>query len=432
MNTTSTYKRTQKPSLGFLPWIIWGLGTAFYCYEFLLQVSTSVMVNELMLAFNVKAAQLGNLSAFYLYAYTLMQIPVGILLDQFGSRRLLTIACSLCAIGAIVFGTAQTFHMAAAGRFLIGIGSAFALVSSMHLAATWFPIRRFALLAGLVLTFGMLGAFCGEAPLSLLISHIGWRQTMVMFGMIGAILAIAIYSVIRDNPNNTLGVSKVNKEFSFANFFSGIKIILKNKQSWIASVYGGLMFLPTPAFASLWGVPFLVAFYNIDKTKSAFIVSLIFIGWAVGSPLFGWFSDRIALRKPPMITGTIGALICITCVIYLHMPLTFVALLLFGFGFFCGGFLPAFSIVRELNPPSVNATAIGFANTLNSIGGAMAQPVIGILLDWRWSGQFTNGIRVFSINDYHTALAALPICILLALCIIPFIKETYCKQIGTD
>jgi sugar phosphate permease len=411
---------------GTWPWVMWGLGALFYCYEFCLQVSPSVMTNEIMREFSVNAAQLGILTGFYLYAYTLMQLPVGILLDRFGPRRLLTFATICCAIGALFFGTAHAISIAALGRFLIGIGSAFAAVSCMHIAATWLPLSRFALTTGLMVTIGMLGAVGGEAPLSMLNNYLGWRQTLIMFGFIGIALSLIIWLVVRDRA-----FPEHSKTITQTGFLSGLKHILRNKQLWITSLYGGLMYLPTPAFAGLWGVPFLVSVYHLPRTQAAFFISLIFIGWAVGSPFFGYFSDRLGRRKPSLIISSVGALISILCVLYLpYLSLTVMGIFLFAFGFFSSGFLPAFSVAREINPPETNATALGFVNTLNSLGAALAQPFIGLMLDWHWSGGMVEGVRHYSVTSYHLALATLPACITIAILILPFIKETYCKQVN--
>ena len=240
---------------GFMPWVFWGLAALFYCYEYFLQVSTSVMVDDLMREFKISATSLANLSSFYLYFYAIMQIPVGILLDRFGARRLLTAASLFCGTGALLFASAKVFWVAAIGRSLIGLGSSFAAVSCMHICASWLPLRHFALMTGLLLTMGMMGAFAAEGPLSHLITLLGWREALAIFGLLGLALAIAIYLVIRDRDvaDNTQQAKTLNVE----KFWSGLLYVLKNRQIWIVSAYGGLMFLAIPGFTSLWGVPFL-------------------------------------------------------------------------------------------------------------------------------------------------------------------------------
>lgn len=414
----------------YLPWLMWGLGALFYFYENFLQVSVSVIVDDLMRELHVSASQMGNLSAFYLYPYAILQIPVGILVDRYGPRRLLTSATVICALGAILFGMSHTFAMAAAGRFMMGFGSAFAAVSCMQIAASWLPLGRFALLTGSMLTIGMLGSFAAQGPLATIIPHLGWRNTIIAFGIFGILLAAIIYAVLRDRK---VSDNLKTKKTLGPGLFAGFKHVFKNKQIWITSIYGGLMFLPVPGFAGLWGVTFLMQYYHIERMTAAYIVSMIFIGFSVGAPLLGWFSDRIGRRKVPMYIGSIGALTSIYTILYVYgLPLSTVAALFFAFGFFISGFLPVFSIARESNPPETNATALGFVNMLNTLGGAATQLVIGILLDLNWTGEMEAGIRLYDADDYHFALSILPISIAISLIFLFFLKETYCKQLTSE
>lgn len=413
----------------FLPWFMWGLGAVFYFYETLLQVSPGVMVNDLMKAFSATASQLGLLAAVYFYAYSSMQIPVGMLLDRLGPRRLLTIATLVCGSGAIIFSMANVLLIAGIGRLLIGLGSAFAVVGCMHLCATWLPLRYFATLTGVMVTMGMLGATSGEAPLSIMVAHLGWRETMFTFGMIGIGLSITMWLFVRDK-NAPL---KASHDTHKTGIFQGLKLIFRNKQNIIVAIYGALMFAPTTTFGGLWGVPFLMEFYHLDRHLAATLVSMLFIGWVVGSPLFGIMSDRIRRRKTPMVIANYGALVTLTIILFIpKLPLFLLGSLLFGLGFFSSGFLPSFSIIREINPHHINATAMGFMNAFNMITGAILQPLVGFILDLTWQGAMNNGVRVYSIGSYHTGLILLPIGLVIALITLPFIKETFCRQIASN
>jgi MFS family permease len=422
--------QNEKSVAAFLPWFMWGLAAIFYCYETLLQVSPGVMVSDLMKAFSVNAGQLGLLAAIYFYAYSSMQIPVGMLIDKLGPRRLLTIAAFVCGTGALLFASAQFLLVAGFGRLLIGLGSAFAVVSCMHICATWLPLRYFASLTGIMVTMAMIGAICGEAPLSLMVGHFGWRQTLLIFGGLGIVLSIAMWCAIRDhNPNRQL--PKINKNQT--SLFAGLKLVLKNKQNLIVATYGAFMYAPTTTFGGLWGVPFLMTFYHLERPITATLVSMLFFGWMVGSPLFGFISDRIQRRRKPMIIANYGALITLCIILFVpHLPLFLLGAILFIFGFFSSGFLPSFSIIREINPHHVNATSIGFMNAFNMLTGAILQPLVGLILDLTWHGTMHNGIRDYSVSSFHTGLILLPIGLVISLLTLPFIKETYCRPTSED
>ena len=121
----------------------WATGALFFFYAWITRVAPSVMIDELMRDFAVGAAAIGNLSAFYFYGYAGMQIPVGLLMDRFGPRRLMTVAAAGCAAGCVMFALAPALWALSLGRFLIGATAAFSLVGAMTVAGQWFPASTF-------------------------------------------------------------------------------------------------------------------------------------------------------------------------------------------------------------------------------------------------------------------------------------------------
>ncbi len=518
--------------------VVWGLAALFYFYELMLLVSPSVMLDDLTLTFSTSAEQLGSLAAFYYYAYASMQIPVGLLMDRFGPRILLTLASCFCAAGCIIFGMAETLLIAQIGRFVMGVGGSFAVVGCLKLASLWFPINRFALLTGIMVAVGMMGGVFGQAPVAKLVMAVGWRQTAVYGAFVGAILSVIIWFVVSDHPvkdvvrqlkqqemmtfsqeikdwlkfgllilmfsfpfcithlmhtNSHIGIlyllfylgwflchtlyqrsKTVANKFSiplamagllggvfifkflslhliqfsllalFFGFFArllfpkqlpipaGLKAVMKIPQVWIASLYAGLMFVPTTGFGQLWGVPYFTERFHIEKDAAGLMVSMIFFGWAFGGPFYGWISDKIGRRKMPMAFAAVSTLIVMTAILYAPVSPFQMKVLMFLLGACSSGFILAFSIVREINAPLLTGTAIGFINTLNNASGALAQPVVGKLLDKQWDGAvLADGNPVYSLHMYNEALLFLPICIVFALILMPFIKETFCRPLIT-
>lgn len=431
MDYSSTQPATPNHSTlkSLMPWIVWGLSCIFYFYECLLQVSPSVMSSELMRDFAVTSQTLGILSGVYFYSYAAMQLPGGVLMDYFGPQRLLTIATTICAISTIAFGLTDNFFMACIARLMIGFGSAFAAVGSMKLAANWFPPQRFALLTGMMVTIGMLGAIGGEAPLALLIDTYGWRQSMIIMGIVGLFLAMLILLIAKDSPHK-LPHPTTHHDTEEEPLWPSLLTIVKNRQLWLVAAYGGLMYMATPVFCGLWGVPFLMFKLNLAKATAANYISLVFIGWAIASPLWGIYSNRIGLRKPPMYVGSIGALA--TSLFFIYAPVQAgwpVQLSLFLFGVFSAGFLPAFAVAKELCSKRYVATGLSFMNMMNMVGIALAQPIIGFILDQLWQGKIVDKVRVYPLEAYHIALALLPLGILVSLLILPRIKETHCQSV---
>lgn len=410
----------------FYPWVIWGLAAAFFFAEYFARVAPGVMVPQLMRDFHVNALALGSLSAFFYYAYVSMQVPVGMLVDRFGPHRLLTVSSILCGLGCFAFAKADTLLLAEIGRFLMGFGASFAFVGSLKLAAVWFPASRFGLLAGLTQALGMLGAAVGEAPMSLTVGAIGWRNTMLAVASVFIVLTVLIGLLVRDKPAHYQPTQQ-----HLANgkdILAGLRTVLSNPQSWWNAIYAGLLYAPTAAFAELWGVSFLQHAYGLSAHVAATAIGMIFIGWCVGGPLMGWLSDRILRRKLIMIVSSIACLSLMSCVLYLtDIPFFILVILLFLYGIANTGVATAYAVSTEINPHSVAGTSLAFANMASVLVGAVFQPLIGWLLDLHWDGKVVQGIPEYSAADFHFALMLLPACFVVSLIVAGFVKETFCR-----
>lgn len=412
----------------FLPYIVCTLAAMFYLYEFVLQVSPSVMTNELMRDLQLNAAGLGGMAAFYYYAYTPMQIPAGLLFDRYGPRLLITFAILICAVGAFFFGLTNNVAWASAGRFCMGIGSAFAFIGSLVLISRWFPPKYFALLAGLVQLMSSIGAILGEAPLAKVTSMFGWRHTIMGVSVIGLVLAALVWLLVRDRPSDDLAEKEETQQNSHTDELSRLKGICKKSQTWWVALYAFTSWAPITVFAVLWGPPCLAALYGISITVASAACSMIWVGIGLGSPFIGWFSDKIGRRCMPLtIVSIIGAFSLIVAIYIPHVPLPLMYLLLFLFGTAASGQSLSFGLVKDQSHPSVVGTAIGFNNMAVVAGGALFQPLVGILLDWNWKGEIIAGVPVYSAANYRWALLILPVCYAVgAIVSSQFLKETYC------
>ncbi|HSW73199.1 MAG TPA: MFS transporter [Chlamydiales bacterium] len=412
-------------------WVIWLLSALFMFYKYALEVSPSVMTSTLMRAFQINGTQLGNLAACYFYSYLLFQIPAGLFLDKYGPRKVTTLAIGLCAVGSILFARSETFFMAAIGRFITGAGAAFAAVNCLKLIANWFPYKQFAFMAGLMMTMAMLGAVGGQAPLAAFIERLDWRRAMEITGFAGVILAIFFWFIVRDKAPS----HKINKHMAPADvkFLDTLKKIFRNRESWFLSLYSGFAFAPVMVFGGLWGVSFISEAYDLTHNMAAQTLSLIFIGFAVGAPVFGWFSDYLGNRRKVMFWGTFLSLLFITAIIYLPAISHFLLiLLLFFFGVAISSFLLCFTMIREIHPPIFAATAIGFMNAFDALFGAFSDPLTGKFLDIGWTGVMRDGARIFSVDAYKAAFLTLPIYLIISLVLLFWIKETYCKPVSPN
>jgi MFS family permease len=403
-----------------LPLLGWLTAAMFFFYAWVLRVAPSVMVEELMRDFAVGAAVLGNLSAAYFYGYAGMQIPVGVLLDRFGPRRLIGIATLLCAGGCVLFALGTTLAAVTAGRFLIGASAALSLVGSMAVAGQWFRADRFAVFSGLAMAMGMAGGVFGQAPLRLAVEASDWRTTNLLLAAGGIALSIAAWATIRDRWRGSGGILAA---------LSGLAVVVRHPQTWLIALAGLGTSGPLLGFASLWGVPFLETAYGLPRIHAATLTSMIFIGWGVGAPLIGWLSDRIGRRKPPFLTGLALETAALAALVYVpgwQVPM--LAGLCFLIGFFGASQIVCFALVRENHVAQLSGTAIGFVNGMVTGAGALFQPLVGLLLDLAWTGAAQHGARVYDTGAYQLALASLIACCLVGLLCLIAVRETFCRS----
>lgn len=416
----------------WMPWAVWVLAASLYCYGFFQRVAPSVMVDELMRDFAVGAAITGTLSSLYFYAYASLQIPVGLMVDAFGPRKVLAVSAAIAAVGSALFAAADSLALAYVGRALIGAGAGFAWVATLTVAAAWFPPNRFAMISGLTLAMGMGGAIFGQAPLALVIDAAGWRWMLAGAAVLAAVLGILVWLVVRDRPVAVRAERGPDADGADRRgLLSGLKHALANRQTYVVSLFGAAMSAPMLAFGALWGVPYLIQRFDIARPEAALVASAMMIGWAVGAPLGGWLSDRWGRRRLPSIAAAAIALASLTAALYLPgLPLAAVVPLLMINGVAAGMMVLSFAVVREVNPPWAAGAAMGVANMAVMSSGALFQPLVGWLLDRAWDGTTVQGTRVYGQAAFDAALWPLPLAAILALTAALMIRETRCRPIA--
>lgn len=421
----SSFRSTHSP---VLPWVIWSCGALGFFYAFFQRVAPSVMVPELMRDFNVSAAVLGNLSAFYFYSYASMQIPVGIMADRWGPRRVMCAAGLLCAIGSLLFATADTLTLAYAGRLLIGVGAGFFFVSTLKLASVWFEPNKFALVSGLTMFVGLAGGVGGQAPLAAAVESFGWRGTMMAGAGAALLLSLLIWILVRDHPDQQRGAG--HQKTSIHEVLAGLSGAVKNRQTWLLAALGGTMSSSLLAFGALWCVPYLMQVYDLSRPSAAGSASLLLIGWGVSAPLIGWISDRISRRKFPLVVSALISVTSISILIYgPPMPLLIANILLFVNGASSSGMVVCFALARENSSVHTAGGAVAFVNMGVMMAGAVLQPAIGWILDKEWDGAVNGGARVYSEGAFETAFLFLLAAGLASVLISLFIRETYCRPV---
>ena len=410
-------------SIAWVAFLMCVLGAVFYCYEYYLRVAPSVMHPELMLTFDISQSGVGILIAYYYLAYVPLQIPVGLMMDFWGPRLVLTVACLLCAIGTFMFAGTNNLWVAKLGRFMVGFGSAFAYVGVLKIANLWLPRKYFAMMAGLCTTLGMFGAMSGGIIMAKFISVIGWQQALFISAVVGIILAFILWAVIRDKSDREV-VTLGRASHRGITIWVELLEVIKSGQLWINGLIGCLTFLPLTAFAECWSVSYLEQI-GLGKESAAVGTALVFLGFAIGGPVWGRTSDIIKSRRLPLMLGSITSACVATLMLTVEIHSVYVLFTaLFMLGFLASAQILVFAVGEDTCRPGMTATTVSFTNFLVMLGGIAMQPLVGIVID-RMSTDNAYGEVVNSAQNFKLALLVMPLGLILATVLCFFLKESY-------
>lgn len=407
------------------PWLVCLSAALFFFYEFIQMSLFNSISSELMQDFHINATQLGNLSATYFYADVIFLLPAGMILDRVRVKTVILISMLICIAGTIFFSLSDSAMVAGICHFMAGIGNAFCFLSCIMLASRWFPPRRLALIVGLMVTLGMLGGVVAQTPFIKLVMFMGWRHAVMVNAVVGIAIFALIWSVVKDfPPSYKAKPKKISEGPSKSNF----RMALTNPQNWLGGLYTCLLNLPIFLLGQLWGNMYLTQVHHLSHTQAATVAMMIFFGTMIGSPLVGWISDSLRLRRSPMIIGAILSLAIVGVIMFI--PLNFAALffLFLLLGIITSAQVISYPLITESNPSYMTGTAMGLASVLIMGGGAVFQPLFGWLMDLRWDHTLVNGAAVYSPSNYLLAMSILPIAFILGLIAAFFLKETRCRN----
>ncbi len=434
MITVNNRNGTSIFSQLFHPWIICSIGMLFYCYNYFLRVSPGVMQHDLMQAFHINAYEFGILASCYYWIYTFMQIPVGMIYDRFGARLVLFSACLTTVLGVGVFIAADTFFIACVGRFLIGLGTAFAYIGVLKLASIWLPSNRFAAVAGLTTAFGMSSAIFSAKYLTAFVQAVGYQSALQTALYVGLGLSLIILFFMQNKPKIQLKHHNAvynQQPMKLQELFNAVLVVITNPQMWIIGIIGCLFYLPASVFLDAWGIPYLKTVYQMTPEQAASTISFAFIGWIVAGPTIGAISDIIKRRRLPLLVSSIMATTFLCAIFYVPgLSFNTLCVLFFLIGIFCGAHPLCFALGKENSPLQISGIAIAVTNTLIMLGGVIFHPVVGKLLDKHATVEIVmqNGVPVYSAGDYTYALSIIPISLVISIVLTLFLKETYCQS----
>ncbi|CEK11840.1 MFS transporter [Legionella hackeliae] len=404
-----------------MAWLVCLSAGLFFFYEFF-QLNIFDVINQpLRDDFHLDAAQLSWMSSTYLWADILFLLPAGIILDRFSTRKVILTAMLVCVIGTVGFSVTNSFALACFFHFLSGIGNAFCFLSCVVLVAQWFPPQRQALVIGSLVTMAFLGGMMAHTPFAHLNEYYGWRRSLFIDGVIGAILLLWIYFIVQDTPNRF--DSRKNEEQT--PIIPSFMQALGNRQNWLAGLYTCFLNLPIMVLCALWGASYLQTVHHLPDMAASNVISLIFIGSIVGCPLVGWLSDRQGRRKPLMIIGAIATLLTVIPLFMdISLSQTALSVLFFGLGLFTSTQVISYPLIAESNSLEHTGAATGIASVLIMGGGGVGQVLFGLLMQDHAGASTQN----YAAADFQYAMWMFPLTAIVALLAVLLTRETYCKR----
>lgn len=407
-------------------WIMTVVGVLFYFYT-TIQVNLMTALNhELLVEFQVNVTKIALLSSWSFYANVLTILPAGLLLDRFSVKKIMLINLIIIIIGTLIFAFAPFLFIASIGRFLCGISMSFGLMACLKLASYWLPLKEMARAASIIISIGMLGGVFAQVVVNLLREAFGWRAAVFFVALLGVIVALILWFVIEDSKPE----EEITERAGRFPIFESLKAVVKQKQNWLSGFFICFANLPISILGALFGISYLVQVHHLSSMTSSGIVSMLFVGSIFGAPIFGYFSDKLQRRKPPMLLGAFLCLFFMLIILYVpYIQSGFLYLLFFFLGFTSASQVVGFPVITESNKPKISATATSLAILIiSAIGYGVALPLVGGILDFNLVQLTARSLKVPGAA-FFSALAVIPLGLCLGIIMVLFMKETKCKSL---
>jgi len=377
-------------------WLMWALASFFYAYQYILRVLPNIMMSDILERFHIHASTFGQFSGLYYIGYAAMHIPIGILLDKYGPKRVLPLCILLTVVGLLPLLYAENWIYPGIGRLLIGMGSSAAILGVFKIIRISFPEDKFTVILGFSVTIGLIGAIYGGAPVNYVINTSGVQPVLKIIILIGVLLAFAMFIIL---PKQT-------KEVSEQGWMKSVKEVFSNSKLMMICILAGFMVGPLEGFADVWGKEYLKTAYNLSDPLSASLPSLIFFGMCFGAPVLSWLAAKTKSYFGILILSAIVMGGSFVLLLTGKLPVNILATMFVVIGVF----YKASTYVSEHLVSLTTASA----NMIIMIFGYFFHSLIGKVISLTWDGQMTNGIPFYDVTAYTQGLTVIPAGLFLA------------------
>jgi MFS family permease len=351
---------------------------AGYYLSYLFRNINAVIVPELVDELGLNAANLGFLTAAYFLGFTSFQIPLGILLDRFGPRRVQTTLLLIAGAGAVLFGYGQDPVVLGAGRLLIGLGVSGCLMGSFKAIVQWFPPERWALTNGLLMAIGGIGAMSATKPVAFFVAQTDWRTVFIGLGILTFAVAVSIYTIVPRRRESTPSASGPSDST-----LAGLTLIYRDRLFWRLAPLSVTTFAASMSMFSLWMGPWLRDVTRLARADVDNHLLLMAAALTVGFVMIGLAGDFFGRRGISLITVMVSGLVLF---ILAQVPIVFGLTgatygVVFAFGLLGNMASLVYAILSHHFPRTHSARANTGLNLLVFAGVFVIQWLMGAIID---------------------------------------------------
>ena len=413
-----------------------GFCILFFAYQYGLRSAIPNVLNEdLQNYFEANTSQIGFLISLSCLAYTVMQIPVGIIMDRANAKNISALSFALFSSGLISFVISPDLICAAVAQLFLGISASFSFILIIKVSNDYFSREKVAIVSGIAISAGSLGPVICNPLLAHLSGVFSWINVVLFFGVLGVICAVVGFFVIqgKDSSADSITDSSVDSSVDLntevatetSSILEDIKTIISDRRYIVIGIFSMAVLGSLSSFCDAWGVSFMTCVHGISREQASLAVSFVYTGTIIGGPLFAYLSGVFNSFKKVMLGGAVSFAILLGLVSFVKLPITMLYAILFVMGISAMCQFLAFPAALSLGEKRLGATVTSIVNTLTMLGCTILICVFGYVLDW------SKGVeQLYSATDYRCSIMVSIMSVLFAVFILSFIKLPTYKEIS--
>ncbi|MHC6177047.1 MFS transporter [Glutamicibacter endophyticus] len=383
-------------------WVVFVAAVLTYLSAVAQRTSFGVAGIEATERFTASAQVLAAFSVVQLIVYAGAQVPVGLALDRFGPRLLITCGAAIMALGQGMLAVAESVGLGLTGRIFVGAGDAMVFVSVLRLLPMWFSSNRIPLLTQLTGTFGQLGQLVSLIPFHALLVALGWTPAFSI--MSGLALATFLTTIAFVRNGQDFG-HKGSTERLRA--WQGLALAWRQPGTKLGFWTHFTTAFMCNVFMLSWGYPFLVEGQGLDDALASSVMSVFVVVAIVFGPILGALTARYPQRRSNFALTVVFLMILSWSVVLLwpgQAPLWLLIVLMVAVAAGGPASVIAFDFARTFNPPHLMGTATGVVNTGGFFGGFLTIYLIGLIMDWLHLND-APGTSLYNLDAFRVALS---------------------------